>query len=60
MNENKEFDLILEYMKDYIDHMKPVSMEFQIKFWSKNGYIPYGRSNKNKLPFEVWKKLYIL
>lgn len=55
--EESELNLLSEYMNWWIDRLKPVKLDIQLKIYSKFGYIEEGR-NPNQLPtFERWKTL---
>ena len=49
-------DLLQAYLHEFIDKMKPVSLDYQIKVYSKKGYIETGH-NGNFISFENWKRL---
>lgn len=57
MNTDKEFDLLEQYLHEFIDRRKPVSLDYQIAIYAKRGYIEEGHNGKNYISFTHWKKL---
>ncbi len=44
-----------DYLKWCIDRIRPLTLDFQIKLWSKRGYIEEGYTSYDKMPsFKVW------
>lgn len=54
----KEFELLEKYLKEYIDKMKPVLLDYQIFIYKKRGFIVEGHNCKNFPSFEQWKKIW--
>jgi hypothetical protein len=56
---SKEDLLLLPYyMNDFIDRMRPVSIEVQVRIFAEQGYIEEGHRGSDKfVPFEMWKIL---
>ncbi len=53
----EEFDLLSEYLHQFIDLMTPVNTGIQINIYRERGYIEEGRNKNNFIPFEAWKRL---
>ena len=53
----KEFELLEEYLRKYINEMKPVLLDYQIFIYEKKGFIVEGHNGKNFPSFEQWKKI---
>ena len=53
----KEFKLLKKYLKEYINKMKPVLLDYQIFVYGKKGFIIEGHNRKNFPSFEQWKKI---
>lgn len=51
------FERLSIYLHEYIDEMKPVTLEYQIKLWGRYGYIEEGHNGKDFPSFETWLKL---
>jgi len=51
-----EFELLKQYLHEYIDRMKPVTLGYQIELYRRHGYIDEGY-NGTFISFERWKEI---
>lgn len=57
MDISYESYLLRQYLHEYIDKMKPVSLEYQCKIFGQKGYIEEGHNGKTFPDFATWKKI---
>ena len=53
----RESYLLRLYLHEYIDRIKPIVLDYQIKIHSQRGYIETGHNGKDFPSFEIWKKI---
>jgi hypothetical protein len=53
----EEFELLSTYLSWYIDNLKPVTLDYQLKVYAEHGYINEGRTRQQLPSFEQWKQL---
>ena len=57
MDLEKELYLLRLYLNEYIDKIKPVTLDYQIRIHSQQGYVETGHNDKDFPSFEIWKKI---
>ena len=57
MDIDQEAYLLRLYLHEYIDRMKPVSLDYRSQIYSERGYIEEGHNGKNFPSFEIWKRI---
>lgn len=55
---DRDFYLLTQYMRWWIDQRMPVSVNRQIAVHAAHGYIPSNRTAAELPSFEQWKKVY--
>lgn len=54
----REFELLNEYMRWWIDRLYITTLETKIRIFSECRYIEYGSPPKQLPDFKTWKKVY--